>query len=155
MQLQLNYPSNLLSIASESDCAPGSDWPANSLTFVCNARGNANSVLMNSILQPPFASQQGTNISVANVTFLANSVSTVTTGAISVDILGMAQTAGGSTVSNVAAIAAAGIVSCWLCVCICLVYVSKALHMPMQGTFAKDKYAHICFCKKPSHQSCA
>ena len=107
LQLQINYPANLLSVVSESDCSPGADWPANSLTFVCNARGSSSSVLMNSILQPPFSSQQGTNISVARITFLAaNSGS----GALSVQILGMAQQSG-AAVSNVSAVAAAGTVS--------------------------------------------
>ena len=112
VQLRLNYPPSVLSIASESNCAPGSDWPANSLTFVCNARGNATSVLMNSILQPPFASQQGTNVSVANVTFTVIGAAG-SSGAISVDILGMAQQNGNST-SGVAAVAASGTVRCCL-----------------------------------------
>ena len=114
LQLLINYPPNLLSVASESDCSPGADWPATSLTFVCNARGSSSSVLMNSILQPPFSSQQGTNISVARITFLAaNSGS----GALTVQILGMAQQSG-AAVSAVSAVAAAGTVrSCLRLLC--------------------------------------
>ena len=107
LQLRVNYPSAILSVASESDCTAGTDWPATSLTFVCNARGNATSVLMNSILQPAFTSQQGGNISVASITFTAIAAGT---GTLSVDILGMAQQEGGS-VSGVSAVAAAGTVS--------------------------------------------
>ncbi len=121
MQLRVNYPSAILSVASESDCSPGADWPATSLTFVCNARGNSTSVLMNSILQPPYNSQLGANISVANVTFTAVAAGT---GALSVDILGMAQE-DGTDVSSVAAVAAAGTVSfsegrrAYVSVCVC------------------------------------
>ena len=107
LQLRVNYPSAILSVASESDCTAGADWPATSLTFVCNARGNATSVLMNSILQPAFTSQQGGNISVASITFTAIAAGT---GSLSVDILGMGQQGGGS-VSGVSAVAAAGTVS--------------------------------------------
>ncbi|DBB14474.1 TPA: hypothetical protein ACH3X3_004761 [Trebouxia sp. C0006] len=106
-ELRVNYPSAILSVASESDCTAGADWPATSLTFVCNARGNATSVLMNSILQPAFASQQGGNISVASITFTAIAAGT---GSLSVDILGMAQQGGGS-VSGVSAVAAAGTIT--------------------------------------------
>ncbi|DBA74582.1 TPA: hypothetical protein ACH3X2_009454 [Trebouxia sp. C0005] len=106
-ELRVNYPSAILSVTSESDCTAGADWPATSLTFVCNARGNSTSVLMNSILQPAFSSQQGGNISVASITFAAVAAGT---GSLSVDILGMAQQGGGS-VSGVSAVAAAGTIT--------------------------------------------
>ncbi|KAL0035306.1 hypothetical protein WJX77_000193 [Trebouxia sp. C0004] len=106
-ELRVNYPSVILSVASESDCRAGADWPATSLTFVCNARGNASSVLMNSILQPAFSSQQGGNISMASITFTAIAAGT---GSLSVDILGMAQQ-GGASVSGVSAVAAAGTIT--------------------------------------------
>ena len=110
LQLRLNYPSNLLSIASESSCQTGADWPASSLTFVCNARGSANSVLFNSILQPPFASQLGSAVRVATITFKATAVGS---GALTVDILGLAQY-GGASRQSVSAVASAGTVSCKL-----------------------------------------
>lgn len=62
---------------------------------------------MNSILQPPDTSQQGANISVASVTFTAIAAGS---GALTVDILGMAQE-DGTSVSGAAAVAAAGTVS--------------------------------------------
>lgn len=62
---------------------------------------------MNSILQPPDSSQQGANISVASVTFAAIAAGT---GALTVDILGMAQE-DGTSVSGAAAVAAAATVS--------------------------------------------
>lgn len=114
MQLRLNYPSSLLSIASESSCQTGADWPASSLTFVCNARGNANSVFFNSILQPPFASQRGSAVRVATIQFTAVAAGT---GALSVDILGLAQY-GGRNSSGTTAVAAATVVSCSLPYCI-------------------------------------
>ena len=108
VQLRVNYPSNILTVASESDCLPGADWPASSLTFVCNARGSSDSVLMNSILQPPYRSQQGSNISIASVTFKAVSDGS---GALTVDILGMAQQDGTTVSVSTPAVAAAGNVS--------------------------------------------
>lgn len=105
VQLRVNYPSNILTVASESDCSPGTDWPANSLTFVCNARGSPSSVLMNSILQPPYRSQQGPNITVASVIFTAVDAGS---GALSVDILGMAQQSGVGVSAVTPAVAAAG-----------------------------------------------
>lgn len=111
MQLRVNYPSTILTVASESDCSTGTDWPANSLTFVCNARGSPDSVLMNSILQPPYRSQQGANVSIASVTFTAVSDGS---GALTVDILGMAQQDGTTVSISTPAVAAAGNVS--LCV---------------------------------------
>lgn len=110
LQLRLNYPSNLLSIASESSCQTGADWPASSLTFVCNARGSANSILFNSILRPPFASQLGSGVRVATITFTATAVGS---GSLTVDILGLAQY-GGATKQATSALAAAGMVSCKL-----------------------------------------
>lgn len=107
LQLRLNYPPGLLSIASESSCQTGADWPASSLTFVCNARGNASSVFFNSILRPPFASQLGSAVRVATIQFQATAVGT---GTLSVDILGLAQY-GGNSVSGTSAVAAAGTVS--------------------------------------------
>ncbi|KAL3148640.1 hypothetical protein ABBQ38_014063 [Trebouxia sp. C0009 RCD-2024] len=104
-ELRVNYPSSILTVASESDCSPGADWPANSLTFVCNARGSSSSVLMNSILQPPYSSQQGPNISVASIIFTAVAAGS---GALSVDILGMAQQSGVGVSAPTPAVAAAG-----------------------------------------------
>lgn len=115
MQLRVNYPSSILTVASESDCSPGVDWPANSLNYVCNARGSTSSVLMNSILQPPYRSQQGTNISIARVTFTAVVAGS---GALTVDILGLAQQNGVAVSVSTPAVAAAGNVSlCLLHVC--------------------------------------
>ena len=108
MQLRVNYPSSILTVASEANCSPGADWPANSLTFVCNARGSSDSVLMNSILQPPRTSQQGGNISIASVTFTAVSDGS---GALTVDIVGMAQQDGTTVAVSTPAVAAAGNVS--------------------------------------------
>ena len=108
VQLRVNYPADLLSVLSESACFAGADWPADSLSFVCNARGSSSSVLMNSILQPPYSSQQGANISIASVTFTADKGVTGSRP-LTIDILGMAQQSGRS-VSAVSALAAAGTV---------------------------------------------
>ena len=105
LQLRLNYDSAALSVASESSCQSGADWPASSLTFVCNARGSASSVFFNSILRPPFASQQGGAVRVATITFTARRAQM---GAVfSVDILGLAQN-NGNLKSSSPAVAAAG-----------------------------------------------
>lgn len=130
MQLRVNYPSNILTVASESDCSPGSDWPANSLTFVCNARGTSDSVLMNSILQPPYRSQQGANISIASITFTAVSEGS---GGLSVDILGMAQQNGAAVSVSTPAVAAAGNVS--LCVVLVLYSTYAMLRSKSQAAF--------------------
>lgn len=66
---------------------------------------------MNSILQPPYSSQQGRNISVASIIFTAVAAGS---GALSVDILGMAQQSGVGVSALTPAVAAAGNVS--LCI---------------------------------------
>ena len=76
---------------------------------------------MNSILQPPYSSQLGANVSVANVTFTAIAAGS---GALTVDILGMAQLSGAAVSATTAAVAAAGTVSSH-CTCTDLLSVER------------------------------